>query len=35
VTITYNAHVLDANQFLCQLRDLEEGEKYTVSLGTR
>eukprot|EP01043_Picozoa_sp_COSAG02_P102760 COSAG02_NODE_38781_length_425_cov_0.634969_1_plen_95_part_00 len=35
VTITHNAHVLDTSQFLCQLRDLEEGEKYTVSLGTR
>jgi hypothetical protein len=31
VTITHNAHVLETNQFLCQLRDLEEGEKYTVS----
>ena len=31
VTITHNAHVVETNQFLCQLRNLEEGEKYTVS----
>ena len=32
VTISYNEHVVDTNQFLCQLRQLDEGEKYTVSL---
>lgn len=31
VTITHNSHVLETNQFICQLRNLEEGEKYTVS----
>ena len=35
VTITHNANVQDVNQFLCQLRKLEEGEKYTVRARAR
>jgi hypothetical protein len=35
VTVTHNANVQDVNQFLCQLRKLEEGEKYTVRARAR
>ena len=35
MTVTHNANVQDVNQFLCQLRKLEEGEKYTVRARAR